>query len=310
MARKKIIILLFLLFLLTAACVRLAAITHKNAEEKFENFTEPDSAFHFADEILPPDKNPAKFSCANDFLRANISDISDTGHLLLVNLEHPLIAVPEFDTMAEAWPAVPVKAIDGIRLHPSALEAAAALFEAAAEAEAGMFYVSSGYRSFDEQAELYSGGSNGYALPPGCSEHHTGLAIDIMASGVSQQALGNSPQGKWLEKNAHRFGLILRYPDGARHITGVPYEPWHFRFVGLPHSLFMFENGMVFEEYINFLRQYGRVEIELDGKTFAAVYTEATNGTINVPAGTDFFVSSDNTGNYIVTWLLLNENGK
>ena len=104
--------------------------------------------------------------------------------------------------------------------------------------------IMSGYRGYNYQNKIYhklirDKGLN-YALrhiaPAGASEHQTGLAIDICVYRDSkcyiEGELNNFKEIQWLHKNAHRFGFILRYPEGAEDITGYNYEPWHFRYVG------------------------------------------------------------------------------
>jgi D-alanyl-D-alanine carboxypeptidase len=59
-----------------------------------------------------------------------------------------------------------------------------------------------------------------------------------------------TPEAKWLAANAHRFGFILRYPEGTQHITGIKHESWHFRYVGRDAATEMFEKGLTLEEYL------------------------------------------------------------
>jgi hypothetical protein len=74
---------------------------------------------------------------------------------------------------------------------------------------------------------------------------------------TTTSAFDNTPEAKWLAKNAHRFGFILRYPPNTQHITGIKHESWHFRYVGRYHATRMTELGMCFEEYIEFLTEEG-----------------------------------------------------
>lgn len=91
-----------------------------------------------------------------------------------------------------------------------------------------------------------------YIAVPGYSEHETGLAADFCTADAddTQDNFGNLSEGRWLAMNAHRFGFVLRYPRMKEHITGIAYEPWHFRFTGLPHSERMFSSGITLEEYL------------------------------------------------------------
>ena len=104
--------------------------------------------------------------------------------------------------------------------------------------------VQSGYRSYSSQVSVYNGwvASIGRAAAdmqsarPGYSEHQTGLSVDIAAADRActiQACFGRTPEGKWLMRNAPRFGWHLRYPRGKTSITGYIYEPWHWRFVGV-----------------------------------------------------------------------------
>ena len=59
-----------------------------------------------------------------------------------------------------------------------------------------------------------------------------------------------TPQFRWLEQHAWEFGFILRYPEDKRDVTGVPYEPWHYRYVGREAAQAIYERGLTLEEYL------------------------------------------------------------
>ena len=120
------------------------------------------------------------------------------------------------------------------------------------------------YRSIDRQVELYkyyleNNGQdycNNYVAVPGYSEHHTGLAIDLMLKVNNEylrddmELLNSKDEFKEIHKVLHKYGFILRYPDGKESITGYNYEPWHIRYVGkLPAKVF-YENNLTLEEYL------------------------------------------------------------
>ncbi len=86
---------------------------------------------------------------------------------------------------------------------------------------------------------------------PGTSEHHTGLAFDIVSSSYQKldRSQANTPEQKWLMANCHKYGFILRYPDNKTDITGINYEPWHYRYVGLDIAKEITEKGITLEEY-------------------------------------------------------------
>ena len=84
-------------------------------------------------------------------------------------------------------------------------------------------------------------------LPPGTSEHHLGLAIDIISL---EYDFVYSKEYKWLEKNAHKYGFILRYTAEKAEITGIVPEPWHWRFVGVEYAEKIRDSGLCLEEYL------------------------------------------------------------
>lgn len=188
-------------------------------------------------------------------------------YLVLVNHQHAIANEPDHSILIPAWPTVPVSTTVDMYLHPTALNAVADMFASAREADIGSFFVTSGFRSHEAQAALYGDGSNSaFVMPPGHSEHQTGLAADIMAVGVGQWELADSPQGQWLAANSWRYGLILRYPEGATHITGIAFEPWHFRYVGAVHAYYMWRNNLVLEQYIELLQSGERDMMALTGE--------------------------------------------
>ena len=92
-----------------------------------------------------------------------------------------------------------------------------------------------------------------YLSGPGESEHHTGLAVDLITPGKStlDEDFAETDAFAWLSKNASRYGFILRYPKGKEDLTEFPYEPWHFRYVGSKHAASIESSGMCLEEYLS-----------------------------------------------------------
>ena len=86
---------------------------------------------------------------------------------------------------------------------------------------------------------------------PGESEHETGLAFDIIDAGNADLwGFEGTPQEKWLKEHCWDYGFIVRYPPDKAELTGIASEPWHFRYVGLPHSQTIHEQGLCLEEYL------------------------------------------------------------
>lgn len=89
---------------------------------------------------------------------------------------------------------------------------------------------------------------------PGHSEHNTGLAIDFGTENADdvEEDFYKTPQGRWLCRNAAHFGFILRYPRLKEHITGISYEPWHYRYVGTETAEIIKQSGVCLEEFLHF----------------------------------------------------------
>ena len=87
------------------------------------------------------------------------------------------------------------------------------------------------------------------AAESGFSEHQLGLAVDIDSEDTS--VCSNEAVWEWLRANCANYGFILRYPAGKEDITGISYEPWHFRFVGKDAAKKIMDSGITLEEYLN-----------------------------------------------------------
>ena len=176
------------------------------------------------------------------------------------------------------------------------IEPLTAMFAQAEKHGIHHFIINSAYRTYDEQRQIYKETGSSYALPAGHSEHETGLAIDI---GSTQGMMENSEEGKWLAEHAHQFGFILRYPKDKEHITSINYEPWHFRYVGLPHSVIMYEQNLVLEEYLEWLKDEKEVTKKINGIKYNITYHSAEQ---NVDLDSTLSVESvDQLGGLIVT---------
>ena len=130
-------------------------------------------------------------------------------------------------------------------------------------------FICSSYRTNDKQTTLYNNEVNEYRAMgysdedaaveagkwvafPGTSEHQTGLAIDIMSSYylVLDKGQEDTAEQQWLMENSYKYGFILRYPSDKSELTGIYYEPWHYRYVGKDVAKEIYEKGICFEEYL------------------------------------------------------------
>lgn len=86
---------------------------------------------------------------------------------------------------------------------------------------------------------------------PGASEHQVGLALDITSNSYTTltEGFADTEAGEWLALHSYEYGFILRYPDGKEEITGITFEPWHFRYVGKTAAKYMYDNDLTLEEF-------------------------------------------------------------
>lgn len=139
-------------------------------------------------------------------------------------------------------------AIANIWIAEIAFQAMDEMFAAAEADGVNDFIITSGYRSREEQRAIYAASTDGKAAKPGESEHETGLAFDVMSLDNIHFEL--TRQFEWLSQNCAKYGFIIRYPEGEEDITGFPYEPWHYRYVGTPHAQIIMDAGITLEEYL------------------------------------------------------------
>lgn len=143
-----------------------------------------------------------------------------------------------------------------MQMKGNAADALKRLFDKAEE-EGIELYALSGYRSYETQKDLYKNSikTNGkdytdkYVAMAGKSEHQLGLAMDI-TNAEKSTGFENTKEGKWLQKNAHKFGFIIRYGIGKEAITGYNYEPWHVRYVGAHSSEEIYSKDITLEEFL------------------------------------------------------------
>ncbi len=138
--------------------------------------------------------------------------------------------------------------------------------KSAAAAEGLNIWNASGFRSYELQRSLYNrysdrdgkDAADRYSARPGHSEHQTGLAIDL---NEITNAFKDTAEGKWVAENCHRYGFILRYPEGKEAQTGYMYEPWHIRYVGIDTATSIYESGLCLEEYYGITSSYDPVVV-------------------------------------------------
>ncbi len=163
-----------------------------------------------------------------------------TSDWVLVNRRNPLS--PKSFAPSDLR-VVPMSNAAGGRLRADAAAALGRMASAVA-ADAGRVGIDTAYRSYATQDALYDRWlarrgrtwTDTWYARPGYSEHQTGLTVDLLPVGASNcrinDCIDETPQGRWLARNAWRHGFILRYEKGYRSTVGIGFEPWHFRYVG------------------------------------------------------------------------------
>lgn len=179
-----------------------------------------------------------------------------------------LVLVNAITPIADGHQMTLVNYNESIQCDERILGALKAMMKAAA-ADGVSVYPTSGYRSKERSKYLYErqvqqyldrGYSEENALkiaahwvaPPGTSEHHTGLAFDFLSneSTTMNATFANTKAAKWLYEHAAEYGFILRFPQGKEDITGITFEPWHYRYVGTEAAAYIRSKEITLEEYL------------------------------------------------------------
>lgn len=232
----------------------------------------------------------------------------ERGSLILINSGHPL---------SDAAPP---------RCLPASPDAPDILLEARTATCLGQLLASvngqreitavSGYRSAQEQRQIYENSlaENGpdftrkYVAKPGCSEHQSGLAIDLAKRADDIDFLcpdfPDSGVCGDLRGAASRYGFVQRYASDKETLTGIACEPWHFRFVGYPHAVIMERLNLCLEEYLYYLRRFpwgGNPLQFTSGGRVIEIYWASGFGQIGLPDHRLAEVSGTNTGGHVIT---------
>lgn len=228
------------------------------------------------------------------------------GLLILVNAEHPIQHM-ERPVLAPAVPG------SDILLDTRAAAMLSGLISRIGAA--GEIVPVSGWRSEAEQREIWDGSmrdsgeefTRKYVALPGCSEHQTGLAIDLALRAdnidfIRPEFPYDGVCGRFRALAAD-YGFVERYQGGKEGVTGIAAESWHFRYVGRPHARIMCEMGLCLEEYVEYLRAYPYPErlLEVRGEVYEAeVGFAGARDALGLPDA-PYQVSGNNVDGYIYT---------
>ncbi|MDL2301241.1 M15 family metallopeptidase [Lachnospiraceae bacterium OttesenSCG-928-D06] len=188
----------------------------------------------------------------------DVSFTRDDWRLILINKQHP---IPEDYTFTLGTITGSMKCDERI------IDDLLAMLQGAKN-DGVQLIICSPYRDMERQVTLFNRKINRYmnmgmsymdayklssqsVTVPGASEHQIGLALDIVTDYYTslEVGFGETEAGIWLEENCAEYGFILRYPEGKEYITGIQYEPWHFRYVGVDAARVIMESGITLEEF-------------------------------------------------------------
>lgn len=248
----------------------------------------------------------------------SIPALRDSGLLWLVSPDFPL---------PEDYSPGDMTAYGQHQMRDAAARAFSQMQDAMADAGVRELELYSAYRSHERQAYLFAQKvkyliSRGFpesaaraqaaqiVQPAGASEHQSGLALDVSTTGQLTQDFGETCAGIWLAEHAQNYGFVIRYPRAKTHTTHITYEPWHLRYVGVPHAQILTERGMVLEEYAAFLARHTPFTYYADlGETYV-IELVCTPPLFPCPAIIDISAAHCGTGAwYVITTFLEGLNG-
>ncbi|MCL1974777.1 MAG: D-alanyl-D-alanine carboxypeptidase family protein [Firmicutes bacterium] len=303
--QKNFLALLVTAFILTGIVLPIRAIE----SDAITNLTNTATAAHFQQNShkelrhLAPTTNTMLYEPPYSYmLLSDTKQIYLPDALLLVSPLNPL--APEYIPKELTAVSGFVRANGGVMLRKDAAHALNSMIDALKSSGIKDIFVNSGYRNFERQSELYKAKVNYYrnlgaenieqaqaqaarwVLPPGESEHQTGLALDFSTDSQNRdltEAFAKTAAGKWLEEHCVEYGFIVRYTAEKESWTKVASEPWHFRYVGTDHAYYMQQHDLCLEEYHALLREKTRLLFENAAGEERAVYYNAGDSLVNLP---------------------------
>lgn len=231
-----------------------AALVSEHEDEAVETYTLDDLLANHEHKETEEEPGHAEASLSGE---EPVFDSSDW-RLVLINKQHPI--PEEYDFKLGTFTS-------GMRCDERVIEDLLLMMQAAKKDGLNLV-VRSPYRTSDHQEDNFNNRIKSYMKQglsymeaykatsrvitiPGCSEHEVGLALDITSDTFVDliQGFADTEEGKWLDEHSHEYGFTLRYPAGKEYITGIEYEPWHFRYVGREAAGIMKEEGLCLEEF-------------------------------------------------------------
>jgi D-alanyl-D-alanine carboxypeptidase len=200
---------------------------------------------HKADKNAATNKSNIQSAAQNAGFNKKQFSLTDPNSLWVIADKHRPLQPKTYAPSDLVVPNIPLRLTakdDEMKMRKEAADALKNLYDAAQQ-DGLKLMVSSGYRSYQYQVNLYNyyvkqqgkATADSQSARPGFSEHQTGLAVDVEPSTRKcevEACFGQTPEGKWVAANAYKYGFVIRYQEGKQNITGYVYEPWHIRYVG------------------------------------------------------------------------------
>ncbi|MCQ2460470.1 MAG: D-alanyl-D-alanine carboxypeptidase family protein [Ruminococcus sp.] len=238
------------------------------------------------------------------------------GDLILINSENPY-KFPENDTdvvtMFDHIDTSCISVCDLVtKLDSKVIEQLNALFKGFIdEGNENDITVIGAYRSFEEQNDKYYSGLSGFG--GGYTDYHSARSFDIgifPKDGSSSGYYSSVGNYAWIDENAADFGFILRFPDEKEEYTKERARTYTYRYVGIPHSVYIKQHDLCLEEYLKLLKDHNSsnpLEINVGADIYNVYYVPKGSGDtteVPVPSGMDYTISGDNSGGFIVSALM------
>lgn len=325
---KKVI--LIIVYILVVALLAVSAFFISNMIIKSRGEAAETTAPQNGETTEPPETTSADPYAGYLTIPAAQSEVNK-GNLILINSDFPYVFPTLGLSLDNVYDNRPEAGANGYRpyklstrnheLTPETLDAFnKMMLDLMAQTGNHCVQITSSYRSYEAQdtlfrqfeASLGAIEAAARAALPGNSEHHTGLSMDLNIYGDDGKTYsldGYDNSFEWMQENMHKYGFILRYPSNKTSITRITYEPWHIRYVGVPHAYVIAKNNWCLEEYTAEIRDKYPLEgnhlvVEDDaGGKYEIYYVRATGELtdLRVPTDKPYTISGNNVDGFVVT---------
>lgn len=308
-----VLVLLIALIVMMVSCIGSCSDKNKDKENSSSSSSSSESSSEESSDESTPESSESSSEVAMDtgFKTENIEySAINKGDLVLVNSSYEYKFTEELnivDVYSARNDCYTVRDMN-VLLENNVISQLNALMEAYSTANNNKdIRVIEGYLSKEEQDEKFSGNKSNVA--GGYSDFNTARTFELASfpENGSSYYLLNEGVYSWIYSNAQNYGFILRYPSGKDSVTGVSSSTYTFRYVGVPHAVYISQNNITLEEYIETLKSYNKdnpLKITDGSKNYDVYYVQANaNNVTEVPVPSDktYSISGNNVDGFIVT---------